>query len=444
MQKKKEKFIHRLGKLLARTWLINIPAVFILLVLMIIGELDWLSAFLSLLCFYGFSAFIIFFVFKDLDDFIFYLNKVAEGVGAELPKFKKSLFSSKRLANAYQSVSSLWQRQALSDTLILKKLPDPLLMTTPTHKVVFMNESALHLFGAKAMHQNIFSLFKMPLSPTAKIPHFFQWETMKKNHKLYYYVRNETLSYPTRLGATHTFLLHDMTSFEEFHRQQADFFANASHELKTPLAILSGAIETLQGPAQNDPHAQQKFLTLMAKQTHHMNELIQSFLNLAQLQQNHQPHPMEKVNMNDFLADLCQNLQSKAQQKQQHLSLMAGRSPVVWGGQPLDMKYICQNLVDNALKYAPERATIQLKLHLHKKSFFLEVYNSGSYIAPAYRQVIFERFYRINQGLKNTPEGSGLGLNIVAYLVQKYHGKITVKSSPTKGTTFRVSFPLSS
>ena len=115
-----------------------------------------------------------------------------------------------------------------------------------------------------------------------------------------------------------------------------------------------------------------------------------------------------------------------------------------WLGKLLDMKYICQNLVDNALKYAPERATIQLKLQAYKKSFFIEVYNSGSYIAPAYRQVIFERFYRINQGLKNTPEGSGLGLNIVAYLVQKYHGKITVTSSPTKGTTFKVNFPLSS
>ena len=74
----------------------------------------------------------------------------------------------------------------------------------------------------------------------------------------------------------------------------------------------------------------------------------------------------------------------------------------------------------------------------------ISVFNSGSYIPKKYREAIFERFFRINQGLKDTPEGSGLGLNIVAYLVQKYQGKITLESTPAQGTTFKLNFPLSS
>lgn len=438
MQKKKVKIIISIQKLIARTWIINIPAVFILMVLMLMEKLSWISALVALLCFWGVSAFIIFFIFKDLDDFIAYLNKVAEGMGEELPKFKKSLFSSQRLANAYQSVLSLWQKQALSDTSILENLPDPLLMTNMENKIVFMNQSAQKLFGNNALNQDIFALFKItPFYPSLK---FFKFEIQKKQ-KLYYSVRSDTLPYPTRLGGVRTFLLHDMTQFEEFHRQQTDFFANASHELKTPLAILSGAIETLQGPAQKDKKAQQHFLNMMAEQTRHMTLLVQDFLNLARLQQ--ESHRIKKeIVLSDFITDLMMSFQQKIQEKHQSIFFENQTQTLTWQGNISDLKYICQNLLDNAVKYAPQKARITLTLLSTQKNFSLRVHNTGTYIPPQEQSKIFERFYRLNTPKK--PEGSGLGLNIVSFLVKKYCGQIQVKSTKKSGTTFILTLPLSS
>ena len=109
-----------------------------------------------------------------------------------------------------------------------------------------------------------------------------------------------------------------------------------------------------------------------------------------------------------------------------------------------DFKYMCQNLLDNAIKYAPDSAQIKITLVKKNKNFVIEFFNSGSYIPPQYQRMIFERFYRLNTPSKKTQEGSGLGLNIVLYLSQKYHGKISLKSSPTQGTSFYLTLPLSS
>ncbi|MBO7484105.1 MAG: hypothetical protein J6T55_03185, partial [Alphaproteobacteria bacterium] len=293
MKKKKVKILKYIGKLSVRTLIINIPAFFILLILLLMKKLTWISASISLVSFWGISAIIIFFIFKDLDNFIAYLKNASQNLDLELPRFRRGFFSSARLANTFQTLQASWHQKAQSDVHILKTLPDPILMINEKELVVFANDSAQQLWHNEVVGFNVSILFSdihftkafaELVQKKSKKAHL-EWKISNGKKISSFSVQMERLSVPSLLGAQFVVLLHDITPFEMFKQKQADFFANASHELKTPLAILSGVIETLQGPAKDDPAAHEKFLNLMAEQTNHMNRLVQNLLKLARMQQ---------------------------------------------------------------------------------------------------------------------------------------------------------------
>ena len=159
MKKKKVKFLKHLEKLAIRTLIINIPAFLILFILMVMKKLTWISASISLISFWGLSAIIIFFVFKDLDNFISYLKNASQNLDLELTRFKKGFFSSARLATTFQSFQNAWRQRALSDIRVLESLPDPVLMVNDAQTVVFANESARRLWHNEVMDYNVSVLF---------------------------------------------------------------------------------------------------------------------------------------------------------------------------------------------------------------------------------------------------------------------------------------------
>ena len=254
------------------------------------------------------------------------------------------------------------------------------------------------------------------------------------------------------MDAFFVIVLHDITPFKDFKQKQADFFANASHELKTPLAILSGVIETLQGPAKEDAIAREKFLNLMAEQTKHMTGLVQNLLKLAHMQQE-KSEETEPVLMGELLSNLVDDFNLRAQKSGKKIVLEKEKLPRLMANRS-DLYHIFQNLLDNALKYSFDKKTITISAFLKnqthqtplplaetkKEWICVTVHNWGPVLSQENQERLFERFYRVNSAKK--VEGTGLGLSIVQQLVQKYDGTITVSSSAEKGTTFTVTFPL--
>ena len=455
MKKKKAKSTKYIGKLAVRTFIINIPAFFILFVLILLKKLTWLSASISLLSFWGISAIIIFFVFKDLDNFIAYLKNASQNLDMELPRFRKGFFSSARLANTFQSLQNSWRQRALSDVRVLKNLPDPILMVNENQQVVFANESAKAIWPEDLIDFNVGVLFSdihftrvfSELVNQKNTTSTLEWQIQKDKKTSYFQVRMERLPTPSLLGAFFVIILHDITPFKDFKQKQADFFANASHELKTPLAILSGVIETLQGPAKGDLAAQEKFLTLMAEQTSHMTELVQNLLHLAHMQQE-KLSENEPVLVGELLTGLVDDFALRAQKADKKIILEKEKLPRLMANRQ-DLYHVFQNLLDNALKYGAEKKSITLKAYLEntKKTdahtnewIVVSVHNWGRPLSSEEQEHLFDRFYRVNSTQK--VEGTGLGLSIVQQLVQKYDGTITVTSSAEAGTTFTVSFPL--
>ncbi len=433
---KKKKVKNDFLKLLRRIFLVNLPAVFILLFLMILGKISWLSALISLLCFWVISAIVIVLIFKDLDKFINYLNQITTNFGKEQPIFRKGLFSSSRLMDAFQSVSRIWQQQALSDAHILTHLPDPLILLNDKNQAVFTNKAAQNLFqGISLDTLTQTEAFQKAFLKIKEKPQIFEWQTQNR----YFQVRLDHLPAPTQKGGEVEVLLHEITDFKIFSQKQNDFFANASHELKTPLAVISGAVETLQGPAQNDPKAQKEFLSLIATQTRHMTFLVKSLLDLVR-QKTPRFQPSQIV-LPDLLNQLIRDLTPRALKKNQTFVFKAETSPVLQADKK-ELYHLFQNLLDNAIKYGQEGSKIHLALYSKDKNICVDFQNQGPVISKEDLSRLFERFFRSKNAQNNSIEGSGLGLSIAQTLAQKYGGDILVQSTPKKGTIFTVQLPI--
>ena len=455
MKKNKELNVWiRILKNVARVLILNIPAVIILLGLMAANKLSWISAGISLLAFWGISAIIVIYVFKDLDNFMTYLKKLAQGFEPELPKLHWGIFSSMRLTNTFLSVKNLWSNQFLSDKSVLENLTNPLILLDTNKTIVFANLSACNSFQSPLVKQKIQSLSKENSFLTAidnTLKGSLQTTTLNdwlfKNtagQTLAFQVKINLLPAPMQNGAILALSFFDITPFKLFKEQQADFFANASHELKTPLAIISGCVETLQTSAKDDPKASEQFLSLIAEQSTRMTTLIQKMLQLSKMQIDVPLSKEKTFSVNDLLQKVIRDLAVRSQtlqkeivlQKHPHLPLLAANRD--------ELYHVFINLLDNALKYSAPNSIITVRTYFdsaEKNQLVVSVHNEGTPIPAEKLGRIWDKFYRVTE-TENAPEGSGLGLSIVHQLVQKYHGTIDVSSTSETGTTFTVYFPV--
>ncbi|MBP5343510.1 MAG: PAS domain-containing protein [Alphaproteobacteria bacterium] len=466
MAKKKElNAFLRILKMSGRVLILNIPVALVLLLCLILGKISWLTALLSLLGVWFISGTIVWAVFKDLDNFILYLKQLIQGVEPEQPKLRWGFFSSMRLTKTFLNLKNIWSNQFLSDASVLENLPNPLLMIDPNSKIVFANKAARSFFGKTILNKDITNLLKEGeiLSAYYLVLHkkspwqSIEWENQGPDGKTYnFQVKIESLPASTRAGAVTVISLYDITLFHQLKQQQADFFANASHELKTPLAIISGFIETLQGPAKNDMVAQEKFLKMMAEQTVRMTDLVQNMLQLSKLQITPKPMKPEAVMIPDLLQLILEDFQVRAQKAHKKLTLtLLDDLPRLIGNRK-ELYHAIQNLVDNAIKYGEKDSTIQLtaqfatilpeaytKTHQDLPQFIqISVQNTGPVIAADDLQRLFDKFYRVNTNKANPVEGTGLGLGIAQQIVQRHDGFIDVTSSEKEGTTFSIYLPV--
>ena len=160
MKKKKDlNHFMQFLKTIARVLILNIPAVIILLGLMAADKLSWVSAGVSLVAFWSISGIIVLYFFKDLDNFMNYLKKLAQGFEPELPKLHWGIFSSMHLTKTFLSVKNLWSNQFLSDKSVLENLTNPLIMLDKSKTIFFANVSACECFQFSLLQHKIESLF---------------------------------------------------------------------------------------------------------------------------------------------------------------------------------------------------------------------------------------------------------------------------------------------
>jgi two-component system phosphate regulon sensor histidine kinase PhoR len=240
-------------------------------------------------------------------------------------------------------------------------------------------------------------------------------------------------------------LLEDRTRAAKAEELRRDFVANASHELKTPLASIAGFIETLQGHAKNDPEAAERFLGIMAKQTERMKRLVEDLLSLNRIEINEHVRPRETVDLGGLIWEVASALTPLAEAEGSRIEVAIPREgPMVLGSRD-ELQQLFVNLIDNALKYAGRDGPIRVLMAdpgaARPGMLGVTVADSGPGIPREHLPRLTERFYRVNVARSRERGGTGLGLAIAKHIVNRHRGDLTVASAPGEGSRFTVWIP---
>lgn len=236
-------------------------------------------------------------------------------------------------------------------------------------------------------------------------------------------------------------LLRDLTREQAIEKMRSDFVANASHEMRTPLASIMGAIETLQGAAKDDAAAREMFLGTMLSQARRMKRLIDDLLTLSRIELNEHVRPNAKVSLLDIARQAKSNLAGMAKEGNVVVEIEGDAAAVV-AGDGDELLQVTQNLLENAIKYGETGGRVAVSCRLQGREARLAVQDFGRGIAEFHIPRLTERFYRVNTQESRQRGGTGLGLAIVKHIVLRHRGRLDIHSELGRGSTFTVTIPL--
>ena len=256
------------------------------------------------------------------------------------------------------------------------------------------------------------------------------------------------LETPLAGGTGVMLVLADRTRERAVERMRADFVANASHELRTPLATLMGFIETLQGPAADDPPAQSRFLGIMAEQAARMNRLIDDLLSLSRIELTEHQAPVGSVDLLDVVGRTLDAFTLRFEERGIAAAFTPASGAVPVLGDADQLETVVQNLLENALKYGRRDGHVRVAVqpasggrYPARPGATVSVADDGPGIAAQHLPRLTERFYRVDTGRSRAVGGTGLGLAIVKHVVNRHRGQLFIDSAEGQGATFTVWLP---
>ncbi|WP_439142200.1 ATP-binding protein [Pseudooctadecabacter sp.] len=241
----------------------------------------------------------------------------------------------------------------------------------------------------------------------------------------------------------------DMTAVEDAGEMRRGFVANVSHEMRTPLTSLLGFIETLRGPARNDPAAQQRFLAIMEQEAGRMHRLVEDLLSLSRVEDQERIRPTAKVPLNTLMGEVLEALAPVAKARGARFVTNVPDDTIEVLGDWGQLWQVVSNLVENAIKYGREGGTVTITLTepaqqnaLMQPGVRLSVRDEGDGIAAHHIARLTERFYRVDTHRSREIGGTGLGLAIVKHIITRHRGRFRIESEIGQGSVFTVILPI--
>jgi two-component system phosphate regulon sensor histidine kinase PhoR len=243
-------------------------------------------------------------------------------------------------------------------------------------------------------------------------------------------------------GSWALFVLHDITKQKKLESVRKDFVANVSHELRTPLSVIKGYIETLVDSRDMPVEDRVRFLRTVQRHTERLNSLLEDLLALSRLESINPDLRREATSLSTLITGLVDDYRARPSAAGHSLNFALDPAVGEHLIDPLKITQVFENLLENALKYAPRGSHIDISTRLHADEVEICVRDNGPGIPEADLPHIFERFYRVDKGRSREKGGTGLGLSIVKHIVQLHGGRVWCESKLGQGTAFFFSLPI--
>lgn len=330
----------------------------------------------------------------------------------------------------------LQKRQKEFDTII-SKIKEGMILLDDQARIVSINAEALKLFQ---INDDWHGRFMMEVSRDLTLKDLIGQGLKGKKKEANIDIENNhyrVLVRPTTDNNRVTglvVLLFDVTDQLQMEQLQREFTANVSHELKTPLHVISGYSELLANQMVPNEEVPQ-FAAKIHKESERLVKLVEDIINLSHLDEQ-EKLPQETVNLYDLTQKVLEGLQAKADKK--HIQINFNGEEAILRGNPVLLNSLVYNLCDNAITYNHEKGQVNVTLKNSPDTITLEVSDTGLGIAEKDKKRIFERFYRVDKSRSKIVGGTGLGLSIVKSALDFHNGSIKVDSHLGQGTTMTV------
>jgi two-component system phosphate regulon sensor histidine kinase PhoR len=352
---------------------------------------------------------------------------------------------------------------------ILESLPDPVIVLNKAREIITVNRAARDVLGVGLLGRDLALSIRHPgvlaavetvaasrstLSEEITLPvpvprtftlHAAATVPVPEQHQ------STPLAREDGADAPHVVLVfRDETRAKKAEQSQADFVANASHELRSPLSSLIGFIETLRGHASNDAEARERFLQVMHGEALRMARLVDELMSLTRVEINEHVPPRDTVDLGETLAAVAATLATRAEAKQMTVTVDCPDSLPCVVGDHDELTQVFHNLVDNAIKYARPGTPIRLSARCVNRlpwtgteGVAIAVADQSDGIPAIHIPRLTERFYRVDEGRSRRLGGTGLGLAIVKHIVNRHRGRLVIESTEGVGSVFTVLLPAS-
>lgn len=232
-----------------------------------------------------------------------------------------------------------------------------------------------------------------------------------------------------------------MENLERMDRVRTDFVANISHELKTPLTLIKGYIETLEDRAITDTERAGRFILIIKDHTNRLSNIIDDLLSLSELELSRDSIEKSEFDLKNLMDDITLGFGHALAAKQQNLTIEPQGQNFKIKADRDKIEQVFVNLIDNAIKYTEDGGRIRVCLVQQNGEVVVTVEDNGIGIPREDLDRVFERFYRVDKARSRQLGGTGLGLGIAKHIVLAHKGEIRIESDTGKGTKVFVTLP---
>ena len=337
---------------------------------------------------------------------------------------------------------------------IVLAIPLPALMVDQTERIIAANTDATSLLGQNIVGRHFATILRQPQVLDAIEQSLTSRSAKKARHLSNDGAQDTTYTvecrYMNRVASEGAVMVtfQDTTHLEHASQMRRDFVANVSHELRTPLTALMGFIETLRGPARDDPAARDRFLKIMADEANRMNRLVGDLLSLNRVESEERVRPRQQLELTGLLQSTINSLRPLAEDAGVVLSMDVKNGPLSVTGDSDQLRQVFTNLIENGIKYGASGGSVTVRVlpadrdpAMRGPAVRIQFIDKGPGIDAVHLPRLTERFYRADSHRSRQLGGTGLGLAIVKHIVNRHRGRLRVESELGKGSVFTVILP---